>query len=115
MLFDITEIKVNEGKKIRLTLRHTGSMTKASMGHNFVLLTLGTDIGEFEKAVIADGKAPNFEVPESLLKSVIAHTEMIGGGENATVEFIAPEKGTYDFICSFPGHSGIMQGKFIVE
>ena len=25
-----------------------------------------------------------------------------------------PAKCTYDFICSFPGHSGLMKGKFIV-
>ncbi|HBX64839.1 MAG TPA: azurin, partial [Balneolaceae bacterium] len=26
-----------------------------------------------------------------------------------------PEAGTYDFICSFPGHYALMKGKFIVE
>jgi azurin len=40
---------------------------------------------------------------------------MIGGGEQTTITFDAPEKGVYDFICSFPGHVALMQGKFIVE
>jgi azurin len=31
------------------------------------------------------------------------------------IEFIAPEKGTYDYICSFPGHFAMMKGKLIVE
>ncbi|MCB0632702.1 MAG: azurin, partial [Lewinella sp.] len=26
-----------------------------------------------------------------------------------------PAPGTYDYICSFPGHYALMQGKFIVE
>ncbi|MEM6771051.1 MAG: plastocyanin/azurin family copper-binding protein, partial [Bacteroidota bacterium] len=27
----------------------------------------------------------------------------------------APAAGEYDFICTFPGHYGVMKGKFIVE
>ncbi|MBT8261281.1 MAG: azurin, partial [Bacteroidia bacterium] len=38
-----------------------------------------------------------------------------GGGQSTSVTFMAPEVGTYDFICSFPGHSALMKGKFIVE
>ena len=41
--------------------------------------------------------------------------KLIGGGEETTVTFDAPAKGTYDFICSFPGHYALMKGKFIVE
>ena len=56
----------------------------------------------------------NDYIPEGTT-DVIAHTKMIGGGESATVEFTAPEAGTYDFICSFPAHFAMMKGKFIVE
>ena len=48
-------------------------------------------------------------------KDIIAHTDLIGGGESATVEFTVTEAGTYDFLCSFPGHSAIMKGKLIAE
>jgi len=48
-------------------------------------------------------------------KDVIAHTKMIGGKQSTQVTFTAPAAGTYDFICSFPGHSGLMKGKFLVE
>jgi azurin len=40
---------------------------------------------------------------------------LIGGGESTTIEFEAPEKGEYTFLCTFPGHFGLMNGKFIVE
>ena len=43
-------------------------------------------------------------------------TRTIGSGQSDTVEFVAPQSGTYTFICSLPGHatSG-MVGDLIVE
>jgi azurin len=31
------------------------------------------------------------------------------------VTFDAPPRGTYDFVCTFPGHATLMRGKFIVR
>lgn len=112
MQFDKNEIRVKAGQTVRLTLRHTGQMQENVMGHNFVLLKQGTNINEFGQA--AAQAAGNEYIPENS-DQVIAHTELIGGGETTTVEFTAPDAGTYDFICSFPGHYALMQGKFIVE
>ncbi|TQD39472.1 azurin [Haloflavibacter putidus] len=112
MRFNKEELKVKAGQTVRLTLKHVGEMKKDVMGHNWVLLTKGTAVSEFgQKAVEAKG---NDYIPKGTSK-VIAHTDLIGGGQTTTVEFKAPEKGTYDFICSFPGHYSLMQGKFIVE
>jgi azurin len=80
------------------------------MGHNFVLLTKGTDIAKFATAAM-NAKATEY-IPS---KGVIAHTKLIGGGESTTIKFTVSAKGTYDFICSFPGHYAMMKGKFIVE
>lgn len=112
MQFNKNEFRVKAGQTVRLTLTHVGEMKENVMGHNWVLLKKGTDISEFgQKAVAA---AENDYIPEGG-NQVIAHTELIGGGESTTVEFTAPAAGTYDFICSFPGHYAVMQGKFIVE
>lgn len=112
MQFNKKELKVKAGQTVRLTLTHVGEMPKNVMGHNWVLLKKGTDINEFgQKAVAA---ASNDYIPEEGAQ-IIAHTDLIGGGESTTIEFTAPAAGTYDFICSFPGHYAIMQGKFIVE
>ena len=110
MRFDTDEIKVKAGEKIKLTLNHTGKLPKNVMGHNFVLLTKGTDVAKFSREAMNE-KEKEY-IPST---GVIAHTKLIGGGESTTIEFTAPEKGTYDFVCSFPGHYAMMKGKFIVE
>ena len=110
--FNVTEIRVKSGERITLTLNHVGKMLKLSMGHNLVILKQGTDVEQF--ALDAISAAANDYIPNDG-KDVIATTIMLGGGESDTITFDAPAKGTYDFICSFPGHWGTMKGKFIVE
>lgn len=112
MQFNKEEIKVEAGKKIKITLRHIGKMDKNVMGHNFVLLKQGVNLMAFSNQAATASK--NDYIPEGT-QDVIAHTKMLGGGETAVIEFDAPAVGTYEFLCSFPGHSGLMKGKFIVE
>ena len=112
MKFDVSEIKVKAGEEIKLTLNHTGKLAKDVMGHNFVVLAQGTDVQAFANAAI-QAKANDY-IPEGN-GSVLAHTKVIGGGESDTITFTLKEKGTYEFICSFPGHSFMMKGVIIVE
>lgn len=112
MKYDLNEIRVKEGEQISITLRHTGKLTKDAMGHNFVLLASGVSLADFAAKAI-QAKATDY-IPEGT-NEVIAHTKLIGGGESDTIEFTAPAKGTYEFLCSFPGHSALMKGTFIVE
>lgn len=113
MKYDLSEIKVKAGQTVKLTLKHTGSMDATVMGHNFVLLASGVNFDEF--ATAAMGAKDSGYIPASMQKDVLAHTKVIGGGETVTIEFTAPAAGTYDFLCSFPGHSALMNGKLIVE
>ena len=111
MQFDKKTLRVKAGKAVTLTLRHTGKMPKNVMGHNFVLLKRGVDMVDF---AIKAMNAPDTDyIPEG--DDTIAYTKIIGGGESVTISFRAPAKGSYDFLCSFPGHYAIMNGKFIVE
>ena len=112
MRFDVRKINVLAGQKVRLMLKHTGKLDKKIMGHNVVILKNGVKSSAF--AVKAASSKTNDYIPEGTT-DVIAHTKMIGGGESTMIEFIAPEKGTYDYICSFPGHFAMMKGKLIVE
>lgn len=112
MQYDKKEIKVPANSTVTLTLVHNGKMAKSAMGHNFVLLKAGTDIVAFGLKAIEAG-VENDHIPQS--DAIIAHTGLIGGGEQTSVTFDAPAPGTYDYICSFPGHYAMMQGKLIVE
>ncbi|WP_286914406.1 azurin [Flavobacterium sp. UBA4197] len=112
MQYTTNELKATAGT-ITLTLKHNGKMEKSVMGHNLVILKPGTDIAAFAQKA-AEAKATDY-IPESGKGSIIAHTKVIGGGESDTIEFTIAEKGTYDFICSFPGHYAVMKGKLIVE
>ncbi|AUC85854.1 azurin [Polaribacter sp. ALD11] len=111
MKFSKEILKVEGGKKVKITFKHTGKMDKKVMGHNFVLLKKGVSMSSFgNKAASASS---NEYIPEDT-EDVIVHTKLIGGGEVTTIEFDAPAAGTYRFICSFPGHYAVMNGKFIV-
>ena len=110
MRFNVTELTVKSGETINLTLVHTGNLPKVAMGHNWVLLEKGTDVRSF--ALSAMKEKDNEYIPSS---NVLAATSLIGGGEETSITFTAPSPGEYDFICSFPGHYGLMKGKLIVE
>jgi azurin len=112
MKFDMSEIKVKQGQTVVLTLNHTGKLPATAMGHNFVLLNQGVVMADWATAAVQ--AKDNDYIPNDG-KDVIAHTKTIGGGESTSVTFTAPAAGTYDFLCSFPGHYAMMNGKFIVE
>ena len=111
MQFDKKVLSASPGQKVTLTLNHTGRGNKMIMGHNFVLLKSGVDVDIFaRKAVQA---RDNEYIPEG--DEMIAYTKLIGGGESVTISFEAPEKGIYNFICTFPAHYQLMSGQLIVK
>jgi azurin len=113
MRFDKELFRVRAGKKISLLFKNTGAKSATSMTHNVVILKNGVDIADF--ADIAHNAKTEQYVPSSLDSLIIAHTRLVSGGDSDQVEFIIPKPGVYDFICSFPGHWGTMQGKIVAE
>lgn len=112
MKYDLAEIKVKEGQTVKLTLNHTGKLAKEAMGHNWALLAQGTVVSDFSAKAM---QAKDTDYIPAGAPEVIVHTKLIGGGESDTIEFTAPAKGVYEFICTFPGHSAMMKGTFYVE
>ena len=113
MKYNKSEIRVKAGQKVKLTLKHVGKMEKSVMGHNWALLTKDADM-----AAVGQASATAVDtdyIPADMKDKFIVHTKMLGGGESDSIEFMAPEPGTYTFMCTFPGHYALMQGKFIVE
>ncbi|PWB25544.1 azurin [Flavobacterium sp. HTF] len=113
MQFNKSELRAMAGKPITLTLKHVGKIPKEAMGHNLVILQEGTDEAAFAAKAI-NAKDTDY-IPASEKVSIIAHTKLLGGGEQDTIEFTIDKKGTYNFLCTFPGHVAMMKGTLIVE
>lgn len=112
MQFDLSEIVVWAGQIVHLTLNHTGTLPLESMGNNFVLIDNAISVNDFAKKTVNEKE--NQYLPKDK-SNVIAHTDLIGGGQSTEAIFAAPAVGTYDYLCSFPGHASIMKGKLIVK
>ena len=115
MQYDKKELTVTEGQKVTLTLKHIGKLPKAAMGHNIVILKTGTEIAPFAMKCAPAAATDYIPQDEETKKLMIAHTDMVGGGESSTITFTAPAAGEYPYICTFPGHFGLMTGKLIVK
>jgi azurin len=113
--FNLAEIRVSAScGEVTITLRHTGQLPAAAMGHNWVLAAT-PDYTAVAQAGAAAG-APNY-VPQGDPR-VLAASAIVGGGEETSVTFdisALTAGGDYTFFCSFPGHYVLMNGKFIIE
>jgi azurin len=111
MQYSKTSISVPAScKQFTVTLKHTGKLPKATMGHNWVLAKTADMQG-----VVADGVAAG--LAKDYVKDgdtrVLAHTKVVGGGESDSVTFATSalkSGGPYSYFCSFPGHSVVMKG-----
>ncbi|HLQ98859.1 MAG TPA: azurin [Sphingobacterium sp.] len=113
MQFDKDLFRVESGEEITLTLKNVGELPKESMGHNVVVLVPGTDIASF--GADATGAKDNDYIPEDADDVIVAHTDLLGPGEETTITFTIDEPGVYPFLCSFPGHFGSMKGEIVAE
>ena len=115
MKFNLASIDAKPGETIRVVLKSIGTIPKMAMGHNFVVLKLGTDVTEFIKASM--NAAATEYVPADQKAQVVAATKLAGPGESVEVTFKVPAKaGSYPFMCTFPGHYAAgMKGMLVVK
>jgi azurin/glucose/arabinose dehydrogenase len=103
--FDVNEFKLKVGKRVKLIF-----VNPDYMPHNFVIVKPGTAdaVGNAAIALGAEGFKKGW-LPES--PDILHATKLLEKGETQELEFTAPtEAGDYPFICTFPGHAGIMRG-----
>lgn len=114
-LLRLVSITASPGEEIRIVLATRSQMPASAMAHNWVLLAPGTDAEAFAEAAVQE--AENNYIPQDMTDSILAHTDLAGGGEVVEITFTAPvEPGTYDFICTFPAHFAAgMHGTLIIE
>jgi len=111
MQFDVGSITVPAScSEFTINLKHTGQLPVAAMGHNVVISQASDRTG-----IATDGMSAGLEgdyVKDGDAR-VIAHSELIGGGETTSVSFPVSAiqgGGPYEFFCSFPGHWAVMRG-----
>lgn len=116
MTFSSKEIAIKKScKAFNITLKHVGKLGKNIMGHNLVVSKEAD-----QKAVLDDGSKAGAagEYVKANDPRIVAHTKLIGGGEQASTQLTVSKLDTnanYVFFCSFPGHAFMMKGviKFV--
>ena len=108
LAFNTTSISADSGSEVTITFENPS----ANNQHNLVIVKDGT-----KDAVAADGTTAgptnNWVKPGD--DRVIANTELLNPGTSGEVTFTAPAPGTYQFVCTFPGHNITMFGEFTVN
>ncbi|MCU0758029.1 MAG: azurin [Steroidobacteraceae bacterium] len=100
--------------QIKVTLRNAGKLPRNTMGHNWVLVRTA-DVDAVAKDGMAAGLANSYLKPKD--PRIIASTPLLGPGETATavVPMSKLRRGEkYTFLCTFPGHYGLMRGVLTV-
>ena len=103
-------LTASPGAKIKFTFRNPDDME-----HNFVLTSgkMGDRVGEAALELGLKGPAADYipDVPE-----VLVHTELVAPETEDVIYFTAPTKpGTYEYVCTVPGHYKVMRGVLVVK
>ena len=107
--FDISEIQVKAGSKIKVVFNNNDDML-----HNLVITKPGAAnaVGEAGLNLGLKGSELNY-VPKTI--DVLFHTNIVEPEKSEAIYFVAPKQaGTYQYVCTFPGHYSLMQGKLKV-
>jgi azurin len=106
--FSEPALSAASGSSITVTFNNGSSVNQ----HNWVLVQSGT-----KDAVSTDGTGAgpgaNWIKPGD--DRVVASSKLLNPGETEAVTFTAPAAGTYQFVCTFPGHNFTMFGDFTVN
>ncbi len=113
--YNVTRIEATPGETLHIVLENNGTVPKAAMAHNWVLLAAGKNADAYAAAAIS-AAASNY-MPAALKPEVLASIPLLGPGESGEVTFKAPTTpGTYSYLCSFPAHcSAGMRGVLVVK
>jgi len=112
MRYDTPRLVVEPGKAFEVIL-----MNDDFMPHNIVFVRPGTrekvaTLAEKMKPEDDDGRGRAY-VPKTT--DIYAATKLIEAGQRATVSMTAPnEEGTYEYVCTYPGHWMVMWGQLVV-
>lgn len=105
--FDQDRLEVTAGTEVVLCLSNGSSLSQ----HNWVLVQDGIKDDVAARGLEA---GPDNDWVQPGDPDVVANTGVVKPGEGGEVSFTPPTAGTYQFVCTFPGHNITMYGDFIV-
>ena len=117
MKFSVTTINAKPGEQLIIRLVSKGTMPKAAMGHNFVLLKDTANAATFASDSVMASPATLY-IPAARKGDVLfASKKLLGPGESEDIPVKAPMKaGSYTYLCSWPAHFAAgMKGTLVVK
>ncbi|EDY81078.1 Copper binding protein, plastocyanin/azurin family [Verrucomicrobiia bacterium DG1235] len=115
MRFDTATIEATAGEPLTIVFKNQGSLPKAAMGHNLVVLKPGSDLATFGNAAVTAAANEYIPTQPDLAAQVLGHSKLLGPKESDTFILTFDAPGEYPFLCSFPGHWALMKGAIVVK
>ena len=113
MAFNAKAFTVKAGQPVKLTFDNAAAVP---LPHNVIVGKAGSKdalmAAAMKVATDPQGMAKGY-VPEDA--NVLAHTKLVQPGQKETIEFVLPTAGAYPYMCTFPGHSIMMNGVITAE
>lgn len=110
LAFDKTTLTVKANTPVVVKMKNNS----AAQQHNWILVKGGdTESAKVAADGLAAGASANFLPPDKA--NVVASTALLNAGETGDVSFTAPAAGTYQYICTAPGHYPLMKGVLTVN
>ncbi len=109
LMYNTKTLTAKAGTKVKITLENKSAIPQP---HNLLILKPGSKdkVTALANAMLTDPNAMAKDyIPES--DDIIIHTKLVQPGQSETLEFTVPdEAGEYPYLCTFPGHSILMNG-----
>ena len=108
MEFDKNKFEVAAGTEVILIFNNVSTISQ----HNWVMVQAGQKDAVAARGAVAGASNDWIEPGDP---DVITNVRLLNPGESDQVRFAAPPAGTYQFVCTFPGHNFTMFGDFVVN
>ena len=105
--FGMERLGVAEGTEVVLWFTNAGT----GFLHNWGLVKSGSNDDVAQRG---NGAGPDTDYVQPEDPDVIAHTRLLDPGVRSEARFTSPSAGTYQLVCTFPGHNLTMFGDFVV-
>jgi azurin len=110
LAFDKTALTASAGQPVSIKFKNNSSAQQ----HNWALVKGGDDVAQKVATEGLTAGADKGYLPSDPT-NIVANTKLASAGETVEISFTAPAAGTYDFICTVPGHFPLMKGTLTVN